>query len=89
MLTFEFGYANVNAVNKRMTAERGEKMNELRGMIYSHFRTEAECARQLGWTRQKLNYITNGKRMPDIRDVNVLAKALDVEVGKLINIFLN
>ena len=64
-------------------------MNELRGMIYSHFRTEAECARQRGWKRQKLNYITNGKRMPDIRDVNVLAKALNVEVGKLINIFLS
>lgn len=89
MLTFGFLCANVNVVNKRMTGGGGENMNELRGMIYSHFRTEAECARRLGWTRQKLNYITNGKRLPDIRDVNVLAKALDVEVGKLINIFLS
>ena len=72
-----------------MTFERGEKMKELRGIIYARFKTEAECARQLGWPRQKLNYITNGKRMPDIRDVNELAKTLDVDIGKLINIFLS
>lgn len=63
-------------------------MNELRSMIYSRFKTEAECARQLGWPKQKLNYITNGKRMPDIRDVNELAKTLQVDVGTLVDIFL-
>lgn len=64
-------------------------MNELRGMIYTRFKTEAECARSLGWSRQKLNYITNGKRLPDIRDVNQLAKTLDVDIGRLIDIFLS
>lgn len=63
-------------------------MNELRGMIYTRFKTEADCARQLGWPKQKLNYITNGKRMPDIKDTVELANTLQVDVGSLISIFL-
>ena len=38
-------------------------MNELRGMIYSHFRTEADCARQLGWTRQNFFELMVNERM--------------------------
>lgn len=63
-------------------------MNELRGMIYARFKTEADCARQLGWPKQKLNYITNGKRMPDIKDTVELANTLQVDAGSLISIFL-
>lgn len=42
-------------------------MNELRGMIYTRFKTEADCARQLGWPKQKLNYITNGNGCQTLR----------------------
>lgn len=64
-------------------------MNMLRGAICARYKTEAACARALGWRRQKLNYITNRKRMPDVRDVNDLAKALDLDVGTLIDFFLS
>lgn len=64
-------------------------MNMLRGAICARYKTEAACARALGWRRQKLNYITNRRRMPDVRDVNDLAKALSIDVAVLIDFFLN
>lgn len=64
-------------------------MNELRGMIYSRFKTETECAKQLGWPKQKLNYITNGKRLPNIKDTVKLAETLQVDIDKIISIFLS
>lgn len=64
------------------------KIRELRGLIYSLYDTEAELAREIGWTRQKINQISNGYREPDINDLNILAHALGKSVGDIAEIFL-
>lgn len=60
----------------------------LRGLIYSKYHNESELARTLGWSRQRLNRITTGRKEPDIRDMKALASALDVTVQDLFDIFL-
>jgi transcriptional regulator with XRE-family HTH domain len=54
--------------------------SSLRELICSKYDTQSECARQLGWDRQKLSYIVNGRRLPSLEDTVQLAKALDVSV---------
>ncbi len=56
--------------------------------IRSIFKSEAECARMLGWSRQKLNKITKGKQLPDITELNALACVLKIDANDLIPIFL-
>lgn len=58
----------------------------LRGIIYSRYDSEADFARSLGWTRQKLNRIVNGK-MPNIEELNAIAKGLNVPVSEAIAFF--
>ena len=57
---------------------------ELRDMI----RAEAECARKMGWSRQRLNKITTGKKMPDIAELNCIAAVLERNADELLHIFL-
>lgn len=64
------------------------KVKELRGLIYSKFNSEAEFARQLGWSRQKLNKITNGGKAPNVLELNALAIPLNKSVGEMAEIFL-
>lgn len=61
---------------------------ELRGMIYRKFKNEAECARKMGWSRQRLNKITTGKKIPDVNEVNDIATALEEPVENVLYIFL-
>lgn len=63
-------------------------VDELRSKIYGKYKSEAEFARSLGWSRQKLNKLTTGKKMPDIEELNQLSSGLGIEVGELIHIFL-
>lgn len=65
------------------------KVKELKGLIYSKFNSESDLARRLGWTRQKLNKITNGVKEPDITELNELAKILEKPIGDMAQIFLN
>jgi len=64
------------------------KVRELRSLIFAKFDTEAEFAKEINWSRQKLNKITNGQREPDINDLNDLSKGLGISVGELAHIFL-
>lgn len=64
-------------------------VKEIRGMIYAKFRSEADCAKRLGWNRQRLNKITTGKKIPDISEINQLASVLGEDEMKLYHIFLN
>lgn len=64
------------------------KIVELRGLIYGRYETEAQLAAELGWSKQKLNLITNGKREPNLVDVVALARKLDKPVEEMVNIFL-
>lgn len=64
------------------------KNSELRGLIYDKYNSEAEMARALGWSRQRLNKITNGLKEPDISELNSIAKRLEKSVGEIAQIFL-
>lgn len=66
-----------------------EKVYELRGMIYSQFKSESECARSMGWKRQKLSKITNGNKVPDISELAQLSKVLGISLDALAQIFLS
>ena len=64
------------------------KIVELRGLIYGRYETEAQLAAELGWSKQKLNLITNGTREPNLVDVVALARKLDKPVEEMVYIFL-
>ena len=64
------------------------KINELRGLIYSRYNSEAQLANELGWTRQRLNNITNGLKMPDLDEVVALSEKLDLPVDDTVQLFL-
>lgn len=62
--------------------------NELRGLICAKYRSEAACAREIGWSKQRLNKITNGKKIPDVTELNCIAVALGCDAGDLLRFFL-
>ena len=64
------------------------KIIELRGLIYSKYETEKQLAQDLGWTKQRLNVITTGKREPDLEEVEALAEKLGQSVGDMVYLFL-
>lgn len=64
------------------------KDKELRLLILSQYDSEADLARSIGWTRQRLNKITNGVKVPNVQEVNELAKALKVSTDTITKIFL-
>lgn len=64
------------------------KIKELRSLIYGKYDTEVEFAKTLGWTRQRLNKITNGEKEPDISEIDVMSRALNTDFMTVANIFL-
>ena len=64
------------------------KVRELCAMIHGNFDTESECARTLGWPRQKLNKITNGTREPTLEEVSQIAAVFQKPLGDIAEIFL-
>jgi len=65
-----------------------EMKRELRSMIVLKFDSESACAEYLGWPKQRLNKITNGKKEPSVSELCEIAKAVDCSVTDLANIFL-
>ena len=65
-----------------------EKVRELCSLIHLKYDSEAACARALGWSKQRLNRITNGEREPDIYEAAELAVCLETDVAHLAQIFL-
>lgn len=65
-----------------------EARREIKSMIYGKFDTEKDCADAMGWPRQRLNKITNGKKEPSVSEVVQLANAVDRSVEYVANIFL-
>ena len=61
---------------------------ELSGLIYSKYEKECQLADELGWPRQRLNKIVNGRKEPDLEEVAALAGKLDMTVGDLVCLFL-
>lgn len=61
---------------------------ELRGLIYGKYESETQLAQELGWTKQRLNVITTGRREPNLEEVEALASKLDKSVEDMVYIFL-
>lgn len=64
-------------------------VRELRSLIYEKFDSESDFAKQLNWSRQKLNKITTGVKEPDLLEAKMIADGLGVSVDILAEIFLH
>ena len=61
---------------------------ELNGMIHAKFESETQMAQSIGYSRQRLNKITTGKKVPDLFELRDMAGALDQSIADLAHIFL-
>lgn len=52
------------------------KVYGLRALIYAKYDSESAFARAIGWSKQRLQRITNGLQVPNINDVYAIAVAL-------------
>ena len=59
----------------------GEK--ELRGVILARFDSESALARSLGWTRQRLNRMTQGHKKPNLSEARAICEKLEVSMEEL------
>jgi DNA-binding XRE family transcriptional regulator len=60
----------------------------LKGLIYNQFESQTEMATSMGWSRQRLNKIVNGKKKPNLDEVCVMAKTLGVPFMTIAQFFL-
>ena len=65
------------------------KILALNGLIHSKFDSEAKMADHMGWSRQRLNKITNGDKEPDLFEVRDISDALDISFMTVAQIFLD
>ena len=65
------------------------KILALNGLVHSKFDTESKMADAMGWSRQRLNKITNGDKEPDLFDVRDIADVLGVSFMDVAQIFLD
>lgn len=63
-------------------------MDDLRGKVYSRFRSISAMARALGWTKQKASRIISRKQEPTIDDVKSLSVALGESLEEVALFFL-
>ena len=61
---------------------------QLNGLIHSKYDSETAMANAMGWSKQKLNRITTGKKVPDLFEVNDIASVLDTSFMSVAQIFL-
>lgn len=61
---------------------------QLRSMIFGIYKSEADCARQMNWTKQRLNKIVNGTKEPTVGELQEMATALNCSVSDVASIFL-
>ena len=66
-----------------------EKIKAFKSLIYARYDSESAFARDLGWSRQRLNRITNGRKEPDLDEVQILANKLGQSFSDVANIFLS
>ena len=61
----------------------------LKSLIYAHFDSESSFATSIGWTRQRLNRITSGRKEPTIGEVNAISAGLNEPVEIIAAFFLS
>lgn len=64
------------------------KNPDLNGLIHSNYSSETEMASVIGWSRQRLNRITNEKKVPDLIEVAAIADALHTSFMTVARFFL-
>ena len=64
-------------------------MNEskLRAAIYGKYKSAAACADSIGWSRQKMNNIINGRKIPNVNEIKLIAEAIQLSNSDLMDIF--
>ena len=60
-----------------------------RGLVYSKYKTIANFAQAIGWTRQKATNIVNGTQEPSLDDTDKMAKALNITLDEAAQFFLH
>ena len=65
-----------------------EKLNSLRGIVYTKFKSISKLGAAIGWTRQKTSNIVNGISEPSLEDVDKLSKALEMGFEQTARFFL-
>lgn len=65
-----------------------EMSSRLRLIIQEKYKSEAECARRLGWTRQRFSKIVNALKEPDVSEVEQIAIVLGRSITEIADIFL-
>jgi len=68
--------------------DRLEQQVTFRGVVYSKFKTIADFAQSIGWTRQKATNIVNGVQEPSLDDTDKMARALGMSLEETARFFL-
>lgn len=71
-----------------MEANKQAMRDGIKDVIYGKFKTETACAAQMGWPRQRLNKITQGKKEPTASELAAIAHATDNRIEAIAKIFL-
>jgi transcriptional regulator with XRE-family HTH domain len=61
----------------------------IKDIILRSFPSESAFARRLGWSRQRLNKITNLDKSPTVQEINEIAVGLGRSASEIYLIFLN
>jgi transcriptional regulator with XRE-family HTH domain len=56
------------------------KILGLSSIIHSKFENESQLAKALGWSRQRLWKITNGKRVPSLAELDEMSSILGCSI---------
>ena len=64
-------------------------MTNFRAEVYGKYKSIADLARSLGWTRQKATNIVNRKTEPSLEDVYSLSIALERPFEEVAEFFLH
>lgn len=56
------------------------KNQTLRGRVITVFGSIGKFASTIGWSRRKASYIINGQQEATAKDIEIMAKALNVEL---------
>lgn len=68
--------------------QRNAMKRTISSIIHSVFNSEADCAKAIGWQRQRLNRIVNGSKEPSVSEVAAISRAIGKPQGETADIFL-
>lgn len=60
----------------------------LGALIHNRYKNQTMMAESMGWPKQRLNKIINGKKKPNLDEVDAIAHALGVPFASIAEFFL-